>query len=106
MAWGPGQDLVMEDVELSPPQSMEIRIKVVCTSLCRSDLSAWQSQSQVFPYSSFFFFSQITLFRPASKNVLDARSYRIDLYYLGVINNGVLTDIGLKCFAFSLVTYF
>ncbi|CAO2823306.1 unnamed protein product [Amaranthus hypochondriacus] len=50
VAWGPGQDLVMEDVELSPPQSMEIRIKVVCTSLCRSDLSAWQSHSQeLFP---------------------------------------------------------
>ncbi|RXH77131.1 hypothetical protein DVH24_023405 [Malus domestica] len=33
-----------EQVNVSPPQPMEIRIKVVCTSLCRSDLSAWESQ--------------------------------------------------------------
>lgn len=33
----------MEEVEVSPPQPLEIRIKVVCTSLCRSDLTAWQS---------------------------------------------------------------
>lgn len=43
MAWGAGEALVMEEVEVSPPQSLEIRIKVVSTSLCRSDLSAWQS---------------------------------------------------------------
>ncbi|GAB2219942.1 hypothetical protein Droror1_Dr00007583 [Drosera rotundifolia] len=45
MAWGPGQELVIEDVEVSPPQPMEIRVKVVCTSLCRSDVTAWQSQA-------------------------------------------------------------
>ncbi|KAM0980318.1 hypothetical protein ACFX14_016055 [Malus domestica] len=37
-----------EQVNVSPPQPMEIRIKVVCTSLCRSDLSAWESQA-IFP---------------------------------------------------------
>ncbi|XP_057968228.1 alcohol dehydrogenase-like 6 isoform X2 [Malania oleifera] len=51
VAWGAGDPLVMEEVELSPPHPMEIRIKVVCTSLCRSDLNAWQSQAQahIFP---------------------------------------------------------
>uniref|UniRef100_A0A7C9AKS5 S-(Hydroxymethyl)glutathione dehydrogenase n=1 Tax=Opuntia streptacantha TaxID=393608 RepID=A0A7C9AKS5_OPUST len=50
VAWGPGEELVIEEVELSPPQAMEIRIKVVCTSLCRSDLTAWQSQTTpIFP---------------------------------------------------------
>ncbi|GAA0144294.1 dehydrogenase [Lithospermum erythrorhizon] len=48
VAWGPGEPLVMEEVEVSPPQPMEIRIKVVCTSLCRSDVTAWQSQA-IFP---------------------------------------------------------
>ncbi|KAI4306751.1 hypothetical protein L6164_030003 [Bauhinia variegata] len=38
----------MEEVQVSPPQPMEIRIKVVCTSLCRSDLSAWETQN-IFP---------------------------------------------------------
>lgn len=48
MAWRAGQPLVMEEVEVSSPQPLEIRIKVVCTSLCRSDLSAWESQVCVF----------------------------------------------------------
>ncbi|XP_004512682.1 alcohol dehydrogenase-like 6 [Cicer arietinum] len=48
VAWGAGEALVMEEVEVSPPQSLEIRIKVVSTSLCRSDLSAWQSHA-IFP---------------------------------------------------------
>ncbi|KAM1638349.1 hypothetical protein EV1_015853 [Malus domestica] len=48
VAWGAGRPLVIEQVNVSPPQPMEIRIKVVCTSLCRSDLSAWESQA-IFP---------------------------------------------------------
>ncbi|KAK4370775.1 hypothetical protein RND71_010250 [Anisodus tanguticus] len=44
VAWGPGEAMVIEEVELSPPQTMEIRVKVVCTSLCRSDVTAWLSQ--------------------------------------------------------------
>ncbi|KAK6921331.1 Alcohol dehydrogenase, N-terminal, partial [Dillenia turbinata] len=46
VGWGVGEALVMEEVELSPPGPMEIRIKVVCTSLCRSDITAWLSQAQ------------------------------------------------------------
>ncbi|WJX66838.1 hypothetical protein P8452_51348 [Trifolium repens] len=48
VAWGAGEALVMEEVEVSPPQPLEIRIKVVSTSLCRSDLSAWESHA-IFP---------------------------------------------------------
>ncbi|XAR55204.1 Alcohol dehydrogenase [Bertholletia excelsa] len=51
VAWAAGEALVLEEVEVSPPQSLEIRIKVVCTSLCRSDVNAWQSQAHtpIFP---------------------------------------------------------
>ncbi|CAN1265788.1 Alcohol dehydrogenase-like 6 [Linum perenne] len=48
VAWGAGEALVMEEVELSPPQPSEIRIKVYSSSLCRSDISAWESQA-IFP---------------------------------------------------------
>ncbi|RWW33352.1 hypothetical protein BHE74_00000688 [Ensete ventricosum] len=44
VAWGPGQPLVLEEVEVDPPKVSEIRVKVACTSLCRSDLTQWQSQ--------------------------------------------------------------
>ncbi|XP_043717350.1 alcohol dehydrogenase-like 6 [Telopea speciosissima] len=46
VAWGPEEPLVLEDVELDPPHPMEIRIKVVCTSLCRSDITQWESKAQ------------------------------------------------------------
>lgn len=44
VAWGAAQPLVIEEVEVGPPQPFEIRVKVVSTSLCRSDISAWESQ--------------------------------------------------------------
>ncbi|CAL2261932.1 unnamed protein product [Prunus armeniaca] len=44
VAWGAGKPLVIEEVNVNPPQAMEIRIKVACTSLCRSDITAWESQ--------------------------------------------------------------
>ncbi|XP_072956231.1 alcohol dehydrogenase-like 6 [Typha angustifolia] len=46
VAWGPGEPLVLEEVEVDPPKEMEIRVKVVCTSICRSDVSQWESKAQ------------------------------------------------------------
>lgn len=43
VAWGSGEALVMEEVEVSPPSLQEIRGKAVSTSLCRSDLNALDS---------------------------------------------------------------
>lgn len=54
VAWGPGEAMVIEEVEVSPPQPMEIRIKVVYTSLCRSDVTAWLSQAQSSIYPRIF----------------------------------------------------
>ncbi|XP_011035415.1 PREDICTED: alcohol dehydrogenase-like 6 [Populus euphratica] len=48
VAWGAGEAMVMQEVEVSPPHPQEIRIKVVTTSLCRSDLSALDSHA-IFP---------------------------------------------------------
>ncbi|MCI58528.1 alcohol dehydrogenase-like 6-like, partial [Trifolium medium] len=42
-----GEALVMEEVEVSPPQPLEIRVKVVSTSICCSDLAAWKHQVSV-----------------------------------------------------------
>ncbi|XP_027124577.1 alcohol dehydrogenase-like 6 isoform X2 [Coffea arabica] len=54
VAWGAGEALVMEEVEVSPPQPMEIRIKVVATSLCRSDVTAWLSQAHIHIFPRIF----------------------------------------------------
>ncbi|XP_071697586.1 alcohol dehydrogenase-like 6 [Rutidosis leptorrhynchoides] len=46
VAWGAGEPMTIEEVELSPPQPSEIRIKIISTCLCRSDVTAWLSQAQ------------------------------------------------------------
>ena len=39
MAWGPGEPLVMEEVEVAPPGRVEVRVKLLFTSICHTDLS-------------------------------------------------------------------
>ncbi|XP_026145870.1 alcohol dehydrogenase 1-like [Carassius auratus] len=38
VAWEPNKPLIMEEIEVAPPQEGEIRIKVVVTSVCHTDL--------------------------------------------------------------------
>ncbi|KAM7404063.1 hypothetical protein PAMA_004470 [Pampus argenteus] len=38
VAWEPNKPLVIEEIEVAPPQANEVRIKIVSTSLCRTDL--------------------------------------------------------------------
>ncbi|XP_013869215.1 alcohol dehydrogenase 1 [Austrofundulus limnaeus] len=38
VAWEPDKPLVIEEIEVEPPLENEVRIKVVATSLCQSDL--------------------------------------------------------------------
>ncbi|KAI3968227.1 hypothetical protein MKX01_018530 [Papaver californicum] len=37
VAWEAGKPLVIEEVEVAPPQDMEVRIKILFTSLCHTD---------------------------------------------------------------------
>ncbi|XP_038875569.1 alcohol dehydrogenase-like 4 [Benincasa hispida] len=46
VAWGPGEPLVIEQVRVDPPQKMEVRIKVLFTSICHTDLSAWKGKNE------------------------------------------------------------
>ncbi|KAJ8271612.1 hypothetical protein COCON_G00104710 [Conger conger] len=38
VAWGPNIPLVMEEIEVAPPEANEIRIKIVATAVCHTDL--------------------------------------------------------------------
>lgn len=46
VAYGPGEPLVVEQVVVHPPQKMEVRIKILYTSICHTDLSAWQGENE------------------------------------------------------------
>ncbi|KAK1669699.1 hypothetical protein QYE76_057858 [Lolium multiflorum] len=47
VAWGPSEPLVMEEVEVAPPERMEVRIKVLFTSICHTDLSFWKGENEL-----------------------------------------------------------
>ncbi|KAJ8555938.1 hypothetical protein K7X08_013434 [Anisodus acutangulus] len=47
VAYDPGQPLVVEQVQVDPPQKMEVRIKILFTSICHTDLSAWKGEFTV-----------------------------------------------------------
>uniref|UniRef100_A0A3B4AJI1 Alcohol dehydrogenase-like N-terminal domain-containing protein n=1 Tax=Periophthalmus magnuspinnatus TaxID=409849 RepID=A0A3B4AJI1_9GOBI len=38
VAWEPNKPLVIEEIEVAPPQANEVRIKIVATSVCHTDL--------------------------------------------------------------------
>ncbi|KAJ4701374.1 Alcohol dehydrogenase-like [Melia azedarach] len=40
----PGKPLVIEEIEVDPPKAWEVRIKIVCTSLCHTDITFWKSE--------------------------------------------------------------
>jgi alcohol dehydrogenase len=46
VAWGAGEPLVMEDVKVDPPQRLEVRIRILFTSICHTDLSAWKGENE------------------------------------------------------------
>uniref|UniRef100_A0ACD5W852 Uncharacterized protein n=1 Tax=Avena sativa TaxID=4498 RepID=A0ACD5W852_AVESA len=51
VAWEAGKPLSMEEVEVAPPQAMEVRVKILFTSLCHTDVYFWEAKGQtpVFP---------------------------------------------------------
>ncbi|XP_021600872.2 alcohol dehydrogenase [Manihot esculenta] len=51
VSWEAGKPLVIEEVEVAPPQAMEVRIKILFTALCHTDVYFWEAkgQSPLFP---------------------------------------------------------
>ncbi|KAK8445235.1 hypothetical protein SEVIR_9G289100v4 [Setaria viridis] len=47
VAWGPGEPLSLEEVEVAPPGRLEVRVKVLFTSICHTDLSAWKGETEM-----------------------------------------------------------
>lgn len=44
VAWEAGKPLVIEEVEVAPPQAMEVRLKILYTSLCHTDVYFWEAK--------------------------------------------------------------
>ncbi|XP_052484786.1 alcohol dehydrogenase 1 [Gossypium raimondii] len=46
VAWESGKPLSIEEVEVAPPQKDEVRIKILFTSLCHTDVYFWDAKGQ------------------------------------------------------------
>ncbi|XP_044478684.1 alcohol dehydrogenase-like 3 [Mangifera indica] len=46
VARGPGEPLVIEEIKVDPPQKMEVRMKVLYSSVCHTDLNAWEGTNE------------------------------------------------------------
>ncbi|KAL5075596.1 hypothetical protein RYX36_014580 [Vicia faba] len=46
VAWEAGKPLVIEEVEVAPPQAGEVRLKILFTSLCHTDVYFWEAKGQ------------------------------------------------------------
>ncbi|CAA6674922.1 unnamed protein product [Spirodela intermedia] len=46
VVWGPGEPFVIEEIEVDPPQKMEVRVRILFTSICHTDLSAWKGENE------------------------------------------------------------
>jgi hypothetical protein len=44
VAWEAGKPLSIEEVEVAPPQAMEVRVKILFTSLCHTDVYFWEAK--------------------------------------------------------------
>uniref|UniRef100_A0A0D9VQJ4 Cinnamyl-alcohol dehydrogenase n=1 Tax=Leersia perrieri TaxID=77586 RepID=A0A0D9VQJ4_9ORYZ len=40
----PGEPLTIEEIVVDPPKAYEIRIKIICTSLCHTDVTVWRAK--------------------------------------------------------------
>ncbi|XP_044325927.1 alcohol dehydrogenase 3-like [Triticum aestivum] len=54
VAWEAGKPLSIEEVEVAPPQAMEVRVKILYTALCHTDVYFWEAKvsTQIIVYVS------------------------------------------------------
>ncbi|KAG6550417.1 hypothetical protein Mapa_008380 [Marchantia paleacea] len=43
--WAVGENPVIEQIEVAPPEAGEVRIRILYTSICHSDLHVWKNQN-------------------------------------------------------------
>ncbi|XP_057847928.2 alcohol dehydrogenase-like 6 [Cryptomeria japonica] len=71
VAWGPGEPLKMEEVQVAPPQPLEVRIKVVSTSLCRSDITFSEAQGHIPLFPRIFGHEATGIIESVGEDVID-----------------------------------
>ncbi|KAF9686646.1 hypothetical protein SADUNF_Sadunf02G0011000 [Salix dunnii] len=47
----PGEPLVIEEIIVAPPSHHEVRVRIICTTLCHSDVTFWKMKVYIFSLS-------------------------------------------------------
>jgi S-(hydroxymethyl)glutathione dehydrogenase/alcohol dehydrogenase len=42
ICWGAGKPVTVEEIQVDPPKENEVRVKMLCASLCHTDISSIQ----------------------------------------------------------------
>ena len=62
VAWEAGKPLVIEEVEVAPPQKNEVRVKILFTTLCHTDIYFWEAKVCIFSLISCISYTTTTVF--------------------------------------------
>lgn len=73
VAWEPKGEFVVQDVQVDPPQAMEVRIKVTHSSLCRSDVFFWANESLAHTFPRIFGHEAAGIVESVGEGVTDLR---------------------------------
>ncbi|KAJ6956744.1 hypothetical protein NC652_007720 [Populus alba x Populus x berolinensis] len=57
VAWEANKPLVIEEVQVAPPQAGEVRVKILFAALCHTDAYTWSGKGIVFSFMNFISFS-------------------------------------------------
>ncbi|XP_074279155.1 alcohol dehydrogenase-like 7 [Silene latifolia] len=67
----PGKPLVIEEVMVAPPREYELRIKIICTSLCHSDITFWKLKDPPACFPRIMGHEAVGIVESVGKNVVD-----------------------------------
>ncbi|KAK9681408.1 hypothetical protein RND81_10G000200 [Saponaria officinalis] len=67
----PGKPLVIEEVVVAPPRDYELRIKIICTSLCYSDITFWKLKDPPACFPRIMGHEAVGIVESVGENVVD-----------------------------------
>ncbi|KAF9600471.1 hypothetical protein IFM89_009386 [Coptis chinensis] len=68
-----GEALKIEEVIVAPPKAREVRIKIICTSLCQSDVMVWKLEGPPGIYPRIFGHEAIGVVESLGENVSEVK---------------------------------
>lgn len=72
-----GEPLVIEEVIVAPPKRGEVRVRIICSSLCHSDVTFWKLKVCTLYFSSLFLLNHVMKYLSLSLSSIFQGSSRV-----------------------------